>query len=862
MPAAVLPSNLISTYHRVSNDAGHCALPATPIAYYTTNETGVPWVIEDSRVSRSELEARLGQAYVRGQPAVPKLAVAHVVAQVGDSLREVGEAELPHNLSLTACRVAARACPRQVCASRESRSQGARAVSTASSTALRCHGLGPTCCIEEGEAEGERERDTALPAMASSSSASSSATSPIDRAKAADARVLRKEEDSFRRGDNQLYIEEFRAYMERKQQAKVQEAVHGIPLNVADVARAIHSLGGYDVVESGHGNARDNWLPVLKKVGLLEAVRKKQGQALSPSQEARVARMFRRLGAWLRDFETSGSNTVDLTGAVEGAMVGGAQGSSGDGVVDDVQGQLEALRDQLSAEHAELSKYLQHANRGHLHELTRRSVELINDAQLALNHAIDDSSWSGRQALVFLGHNGMGKSFLINLLLMIGETASYGTDEASSGAREGEVDAMKALASKKKASDPALPPGEDVYHDDDAGDVGDNDDDDPSGAYEEDTRNEAETTVDELDNAPEATLPALLLVRPPNGVFDSSGRLVNQGDVDREQRALEVIRGYAGEGGFASWDDFLSDNGKMPPTFLLPSGKRGQGSSTTPLSTKLRFGETWHFTVVYKTARELYLEFAQHDFKRCSSEKGAMEKAEVADHEARRKRFLAVVKGQTPAESSSASNSVTRREAKRRAEDEILRLWPPFVDNDSAVTDDMVQEQLVAHLEPQVVSRLGKTLVYIAPGKSSVNDRIFIRDALRDVLLPGIAGGGRGGGSSNPNLYNPAAFVIDDLTVYAPCELLRGKVDWIDAPGTDDVEPLKAASLVTSLEEADGVVMLTERTIIEASGVAKAFSRYVAGRFFEHKMGFFRLSKRSRASWPTHGQRSQGLARR
>jgi hypothetical protein len=65
-------------------------------------------------------------------------------------------------------------------------------------------------------------------------------------------------------------------------------------------------------------------------------------------------------------------------------------------------------------------------------------------------------------------------------------------------------------------------------------------------------------------------------------------------------------------------------------------------------------------------------------------------------------------------------------------------------------------------------------VVYVGERRSQRDDRLYIRDKLYEVLQ-----------------VRRSRVAIKEVVLYCPCELLDGEVQWIDAAGCNDTNPLK-----------------------------------------------------------------------
>lgn len=123
---------------------------------------------------------------------------------------------------------------------------------------------------------------------------------------------------------------------------------------------------------------------------------------------------------------------------------------------------------------------------------------------------------------------------------------------------------------------------------------------------------------------------------------------------------------------------------------------------------------------------------------------------------------------------------------------------------------DITMEEI--SIPPEAASLLGHRIVYTDTSEDLATGLEFVRGILRSITT------------------GPHWGIVRQITVYAPCELLRCGGCIIDAPAVDDADVARARHLRASIEEADAVVMILSvsplghalRSLLERSGFLRA----------------------------------------
>lgn len=107
-----------------------------------------------------------------------------------------------------------------------------------------------------------------------------------------------------------------------------------------------------------------------------------------------------------------------------------------------------------------------------------------------------------------------------------------------------------------------------------------------------------------------------------------------------------------------------------------------------------------------------------------------------------------------------------------------------------------------------VSALLGQAFIYYGPGECVQHDRIYIKEVLKEKLS------------------NVHAMLLKEVRVFVPCTLLEGGLELVDAPGTEDADPIKYRQLAEQIERADHIVTLLDKDLDSAAGTVEMLVRH------------------------------------
>eukprot|EP00898_Chlorokybus_atmophyticus_P008371 jgi/Chlat1/8535/Chrsp82S07939 len=206
-----------------------------------------------------------------------------------------------------------------------------------------------------------------------------------------------------------------------------------------------------------------------------------------------------------------------------------------------------------------------------------------------------------------------------------------------------------------------------------------------------------------------------------------------------------------------------SEGGRHKP-FLLPSSNGT--SATTAVVVNVQYGTSWHALVEYNDAA--WVEQQLQAFRECV--KTTLRPALHA---------------------SVLANKITMPADDQTAKQELHLLQKRYRE---LVEDEHKSKEVNATLRAEKQKKLGKTFLYAAASADTMLDRCFVRRALQQANCAG-------------NLCRAA---IKSITVFAPCRIVKG-CRLMDGPGLDDCDPLRLAATQDMLRQATTVVCVTQR---------------------------------------------------
>uniref|UniRef100_A0A8C4RLA1 Uncharacterized LOC114652763 n=1 Tax=Erpetoichthys calabaricus TaxID=27687 RepID=A0A8C4RLA1_ERPCA len=107
-------------------------------------------------------------------------------------------------------------------------------------------------------------------------------------------------------------------------------------------------------------------------------------------------------------------------------------------------------------------------------------------------------------------------------------------------------------------------------------------------------------------------------------------------------------------------------------------------------------------------------------------------------------------------------------------------------------------------LNEEVDTFEGSTAYFMGLGKNATEDRLFIREKLREIItLTNVS-------ADQEKLQEMKIAAVKEIVVFAPCKLLCGEKELIEMPGTDESDPLALHDIGNILNEANGTLLLSD----------------------------------------------------
>ena len=251
--------------------------------------------------------------------------------------------------------------------------------------------------------------------------------------------------------------------------------------------------------------------------------------------------------------------------------------------------------------------------------------------------------------------------------------------------------------------------------------------------------------------------------------------------------------------------------------FLLRS--RSEGTPTTGHVIRLRHGPIYHAVVPFAGEEELRAMLGGFDWERNAG--GGDGDERLLDAMRRRLRLF-----EAPAAPGWGGGGNGG---------EPLEEWPG--------------EEAFAAARPRAAALryMGKVVVVCGSGSSLRDDRVHVREGLRR-LLHGEEGGDEEGGDGWA-----ASLLAAEAAVYGPSDLLEGGLELVDAPGTNDDDPVRHAAARAAVRGADAVLALlgseVPASVLEALEACGALGEMLApGAGAERPVGLLHTCGESRGN--------------
>jgi hypothetical protein len=393
--------------------------------------------------------------------------------------------------------------------------------------------------------------------------------------------------------------------------------------------------------------------------------------------------------------------------------------------------------------------------------------------------------WPGSRTVV-LGENGIGKSFLLDLVLRLGNATEAEYERRNKDAIDEPLEAVRDEAlEREQASTSSSSPNKDF-----------------------------DVLIREVEKK--------CVQPPPEGVFQKKGDSGAQWhvlkDQEKRRKALEADEQVQK---FCRTEE--RDSAKGFESFMLPS--RNAGKSTTGNSIIIKNGSSWSLTCRYYTKDEITEKLNGFDWagNRDQQEQGNLDETEtklfdymkdwkqkienpVKEEEDRRK-SAAVQYPSTDSDDDSGDDDDDGDDS----DSETEKMIEAVVAKQNQDTGGKTQ----VHADYEQV--LGKTVIYSGPPGTKERDaRIYIKEILEKVLF-----GGR-------------EHVLRECVLYAPCMLIHEGSCLVDTAGTDDSDAMKHHLLVEELTHADTVLCVVNKGLPESESTIKWLQRE---RLIERALG-------------------------
>jgi len=525
---------------------------------------------------------------------------------------------------------------------------------------------------------------------------------------------------------------------------------------------------------------------------------------------------------------------------------------------------LEQQASKLRSFLEELEKKRQFVN-PNLKDSIKILVDKLDTVQEEIDAAMNEPE--APRSILWLGENGIGKSFMLNLLLMLSELPSFTYSLEISPTLEGVQDWEKRY--------PSAMEGDEI------------------NSMISATRSE----VGDLPLQSEESGRSLVVVEPNptdfpkdggvalSMVFSSSSEsttgIPSQVEIQFELNYLDAVRRRAEDE--KQWLEFKKSRDGVFPGYILTSAATGNRSTTRHI-TRIRYGSQWHFSVTYSSLDELKEMLLKYNFDVnediYKNSRGKWSQSEIYHHERMMKLLEAVVDHDAMRLARGGAEYVTEDE-KEEEEEKPFAAFSGFDVLDMSDTGLVYPREGETLLFRDKIKRIaGRTFVFKGKGENPLKDRIYLRRMLHAVMFQGIDSEcAPPPGTAPPtdgNAFKPASpdvapdsYIISDIALFVPSILLTSGVEWQDAPGSHDDDPEKYLNLVKGLEKCDGVVLLSHD--FKDLSVLDVLKEHIVPRVWKVDDAFSRVSSflmkekdlfdtfETLASWKAAPSRAKGL---
>jgi len=434
-----------------------------------------------------------------------------------------------------------------------------------------------------------------------------------------------------------------------------------------------------------------------------------------------------------------------------------------------------------------------------MHELIRNTTIWLQDAEGSTHlpgwkHAIETllakaqflihSNEIRQNNLVMLGMNGIGKSFLMDILLRVSESDRtkyrmvFPDDEAESSLFAKERFRLVVLAAERIASEVAVNATRQAPVGNGGGMFG----------------NGSVARQDEMDDdlATDFHCEDFRLSQQENTQANNLAECITSDDIELELRhAKHIAESHA----HASYSPKCDGNST---SFLLPWGR--VSGSTTKCSISVRRAHRYQVVLEYRSQSEIMLgwkQFQELEIK-------------LADRNLDRQ-------SEEWKQYDKKQNEIVKevQEAKGLTVKDARAFLSNFISEDMQMLHPLLE----------VVSR--GILCFVGQGSSALHDRMLIRSIVhhcQGINDPVLANKSpteifnlwkMDDGSANPcEVGQRTGFALKRITIFAPCELapLRDS-EWIDTAGSGDSNLIKKKVLADALQHASAVIALVSKNL-------------------------------------------------
>lgn len=385
------------------------------------------------------------------------------------------------------------------------------------------------------------------------------------------------------------------------------------------------------------------------------------------------------------------------------------------------------------------------------------------------------------RSLAFFGDSGVGKTFVMDSMLRTSviSNVAYKTDTRSAWAAISDLQDVMSTATKGIA----------------LRDVGESKfapiADDGKSLVKNEHR-EAETMQTESKGIPlrDAGESKLAYVLPPNA-DDGKFWFVNNEERELEAKSIKV---------WGKLEKSEKEKGDMM-SFLLRTAEVGQGMATTQHNLKICHGAKYQLLVEYETRESICSKLSLFKFR--------TDEAKIID------------------ETKEEDADTDVKKCEEAVMEDLLKAVAKSCE--FIVSENATEANNVIVFKDDAENCFGKTLAFLSNGNDAMDDRIYIRRILNQLMFHGLNKHGVAfTDAMNANSGDASTKLIKNIRVYAPSALLLNNVEWIDCPGCNDVDPVREQLLQKTLNECDSLIFLASR--LDSKAPLQMFKKYIVPR--------------------------------